>query len=64
MKLKARMSRVGSVGMFHENLKFLGRNRFTVFRTDGRTDLYIKRQSCPCALTEHHAMKVYWGVKV
>jgi hypothetical protein len=20
-----------------------------------------KRQSCPCALTEHHAMKAYWG---
>jgi len=22
------------------------------------------RQSCPCALTEHHAMKAYWGVVV
>jgi len=21
----------------------------------------IKMYSCPCALTEHHAMKVYWG---
>jgi len=20
-----------------------------------------KRQSCPCALTEHHSMKAYWG---
>jgi hypothetical protein len=25
----------------------------------------VKRQSCPCAfLTEHHAMKAYWGVEV
>jgi hypothetical protein len=22
----------------------------------------IKGKSCPCALTEHHAMKMYWGV--
>jgi hypothetical protein len=21
----------------------------------------IVRSSCPCALTEHHAMKAYWG---
>jgi hypothetical protein len=27
------------------------------------TDIYEegKRQSCPCALTKHHAMKAYWG---
>jgi hypothetical protein len=23
-----------------------------------------KRQSCPCALSKHHAMKTYWGVEV
>jgi hypothetical protein len=22
-----------------------------------------ERQTCPCALTEHHAMKAYWGVE-
>jgi hypothetical protein len=21
----------------------------------------VKRKRCPCTLTEHHAMKAYWG---
>jgi hypothetical protein len=25
---------------------------------------YGKAQKCPCALTEHHAMKTYWGVEL
>jgi hypothetical protein len=26
--------------------------------------LVAERLSCPCALTEHHAMKAYWGVEL
>jgi hypothetical protein len=26
--------------------------------------LKVKRESSPCALTEYHAMKAYWGVEV
>jgi hypothetical protein len=34
------------------------------FGISGRGKGKGKRQSCPCALNKHHAMKVYWGVEV
>jgi hypothetical protein len=31
----------------------------TTTTTTGQIN-YCERQRCPCALTEHHAMKAYW----
>jgi hypothetical protein len=38
---------------------------FNDFRKMPGQQAYInKEQSCPYALTKHHAMKAYWGVDV
>jgi hypothetical protein len=34
--------------------------KYICVRYDGKT-YHMLRLSCPCALTEHHAMKAYWG---
>jgi len=29
-----------------------------------REHINLKLKSCPCALTEHHTIKAYWGIEV
>jgi hypothetical protein len=41
------------------------KHRTAMVTRDVNTSGKIKEKlSCLCALTEHHAMKVYWGVEV